>query len=478
MKSSKISVEQCKDYFRVLLHKELSYCDTLSNYLISISNTSKGHNRKIVSSGTFGTVFAIRYAEDGILRAAKVGNLPDDEEAQKSIIREEEVINKIRDKSIEGFPQYYETVIGKDKYIFVQELCQPVEYFFDKEFNSEEDAYYTEQNKINPKKLLEVKKLGIDILKAFEGLKTINRCHRDVKTSNILCKKIVNNNNTESHQYLLCDLGSVSVDLVENPYGTVPLGYTPEFTEPDKVRKDQIMHKSNYGADTFGLGASMYYLLVGKLPYKIIKNTDGDALDSIPNMVDLYSLCEYEKYHYIIYTIFKAISFNETDRYIDDIDSMIKDLSGAGDYHDKVKPVRRFKDDELENFEGEERDEKYYEIKDVSELEERTTKTMQSTGHEELYENDWVDVDASLPNELKEFISNDNIDIFNYQISGSLQGKEDVKIVSNELENYLVDDTIDIFDNSIDDSNETSDKKRLPKYLVDWITDDSINILG
>lgn len=467
MESEKLSVEQCKEYFRELFHIELEECDTLSHFY-GLDNEIKESN---VSSGTFGKVFVVRYIDENgndQIYAAKIGVR--NYETIGNIEREREVIAKIRDNKVEGFPMYIQEKIGKDKYIFLQELCEPVRCVFNKIFNSKE-----ENKSINPKKLIEVKKLGLDILNSFKGLEKINRIHRDVKTGNIVARERLNDNKDIDYQYLLCDLGSVSNDLEVYSAGTIPLGYTPEYTPKSAMNTLHYMCKD---WDTHGLGVSMYELLMGKMPYKV----EGDRrypkkLKKIPQIENLYTMCDLKEYHYIIYTILKAISEDPDDRY-KDLDSMITDLSGKGEYY-ITEQIHR-----ITNSEPDENDVKTKEIKENDEndtltIEEEKTKIMKPMGQGDLIQNVQAKNGSNLSEDMKEYISDDSIDIFGNHNDQWEEipdiGKKNDKKIPEELKNFLVDDTIDIFDYSVNESNGNSEINNF-KQLHDWIDDDSTDI--
>jgi serine/threonine-protein kinase len=113
-------------------------------------------------------------------------------------------------------------------------------------------------------------RLALDIcIAAAEGLSAAhaqNIIHRDIKPDNILVPRDLGGSGYDYSASKLADLGLARpCDSDQSLTGSHSAVGTPGYMAPEQAAANKVIDKR---ADVFGLGATLYYLLAGKSPFK------------------------------------------------------------------------------------------------------------------------------------------------------------------------------------------------------------------
>ena len=189
---------------------------------------------KFIGGGNFGDIYKATNKKTGNLVAIKNVNKLKHQKSLSSLLRETEIMNKIKSENTVCIKEKIET---KDNIYIIMDLC---------ECNLED---YVKRRE-NPISIKEIKEVLLQLNNVFKIFKNENIIHRDLKPSNIL----ISIDKLDKCLIKLSDYGSSKIiDLLntDTPFGT-PLTTAPEVLKGEN---------SSFKGDIWSLGVVIYFML-------------------------------------------------------------------------------------------------------------------------------------------------------------------------------------------------------------------------
>ena len=196
---------------------------------------------KLIGAGNFGDIYKAKNKKTGNLVAIKNVNKLKHQKSLSSLLRETEIMNKIKSENTVCIK---ETIDTKDNIYIIMDLC---------ECNLEE---YVKRRE-NPISIKEIKEVLLQLNNVFKIFKNENIIHRDLKPSNIL----ISIDKLDKCLIKLSDYGSSKIiDLVN----TKTLVGTPLTMAPEVLKEGN----SSFKSDIWSLGVVIYFMLNKSYPYQ------------------------------------------------------------------------------------------------------------------------------------------------------------------------------------------------------------------
>ena len=150
--------------------------------------------------------------------------------------------------------------------------------------------------------------IALQMIKVLIYLQKIGIIHRDIKPSNIIIP--YKNDRSSTSTVTLLDFGS-ALDIAK-PIASENFIGTPNFAAPEQIINSPLDHT----ADQFSLGATLYFLLVHKKPFKGKTRQPPTTLSLIdPSIPEFLEKC-----------IMKMLELSPNNRY-DDLQELYQELS-------------------------------------------------------------------------------------------------------------------------------------------------------